>query len=116
MKTKSDFITNSSSTSFIIALKDKKEDLSEINYTTTINLLDALLSTSIRSIDDLNKNLEKNDDGYDKIKSIIENGGIAYILEASSEDDNVIGYDIHRNGFDINKLENKNLIYERMWE
>jgi hypothetical protein len=114
MKTKSDFITNSSSTSFIIASKKRVE---QINYTVTSNLLESLYTTVIETIEDLKKEFveDERDTLYLKLKKIIEDGGTIYMMEAENDGGNPIGSSIHNDGFDINNLENKELILIDKW-
>lgn len=107
MRTKADFVTNSSSTSFIIgtpfvvatdttsgpSLEVKvKYDLGNLKYKT------------IRTIKDLDRLKEewyiRNDEIYDKCVQALNNGKVLHVLRASTDGDDAVEYELCRNGFD----------------
>lgn len=88
MKIKRDFITNSSSVSFIIG--DKTPYITEFHakITLTVDLKELIKERAgtIEELDSIWENwyIDKNDK-YDKCKKIIEEGGAIFILEVSDQ-------------------------------
>lgn len=114
MKSKADFVTNSSSTSFIIASKDSEEKL-KMNYVLKVNLIEALTPTIVRTFHDLNEHIDKSEDSYDRVKKIIEEGGIVYLFEVENYG-NPVGSHIYYEGIDMDNFEDKSLIHIRRWD
>jgi len=114
MKVKNDFITNSSSTSFVIADHSKKLTKLEVNFNGVkgkfdlFQILDLVSTTNDKNfkkfyIQDLLCEMEEfqnienlNSYNYDRFKKVvkifsaIEKGSIIYIFEASDQSGNII--------------------------
>jgi hypothetical protein len=90
MKRKADFITNSSSTSFIITSNDEK--LLKVPMTIEVDL-NQYIDKKITTIEELKKYWledryeDEEDEEYIKCKKKIEAGDIVYCLHCSDEDD-----------------------------
>lgn len=94
MKTKLDFITNSSSSSFIIASKTKSEKNKKVRIPARITfeydlgkLVDVEISTIKKLDDELGYIKDENEEKYKKLEDTINNGGVVYILAAVDDGD-----------------------------
>ena len=98
MKCKEDFVTNSSSASFIFGYKSKPESM-KVKVECEVDLEKDIQHT-FRTVEDIDDyyikeygydsiaDLEEYDkEEYSKMKALIEEGGIVYIMWVSSEDD-----------------------------
>jgi hypothetical protein len=114
MKLKNDFVTNSSSASFIISNTKINEDLGKMKIIMEINLQDFLESTSkyerfanIKNILDYYNGYYPGD--FDKMKKIIEKGGEIIIADLESNSRNLIENYILTTGLKCVKFKNKNI-------
>ena len=90
MKKKLDFVTNSSSTSFLIGDKGGDTDL-QATIQLTIDLKE-YVSKIVRTLEELEDRwmerygeLDCDTDKFNRCKEIIENGGAVYVLNVSDE-------------------------------
>ena len=89
MKQKIDFITNSSSASFIISAK--KSASLEVPMVIKVELSDYVRETLL-TVNDLDKywkdeyGRDEEDETYEKCKEMIESGEVVYIIRCSSEE------------------------------
>jgi hypothetical protein len=91
MKLKGDFITNSSSTSFILGIKDPSTKSVPITITTVYEVEEtdhgAVSVTTINQLDDVwRDHYFDSDEEYEQCKQIIEGGGKILLFQASDED------------------------------
>lgn len=114
MKLRNSFVTNSSSSSFIISSKSKDNKIQLILEVD----LDKSADKKITTIEELNEyadynwdynpNDPKSDDymkeEYDKMKKAIEDGNILFELWGSNESDDPLQQFIYYNGLDTVKL------------
>jgi hypothetical protein len=96
-----DFVTNSSSTSFIISSHKK---LKNLKYTIEVDLVQEL-DPHILTLDNMDNYLSDDQDDYEKIKQAIKDGETVYYFEISSEDDNVYSQLLYDKGFKEENIE-----------
>ena len=95
MKVRSGFVSNSSSSSFVIAAKNKKDLKTKI--TIEVNFADFIEDSGIKTIEDLDEYFEEEyDEGFQKLakykaaKKAIEEGKTLYCGRLHSDGDNSI--------------------------
>jgi len=103
MKIKNDFITNSSSTSFIIS---SKGELKRMEYKIEIDLL-SLRHTVIKNMEDLSNISYLEDDDRNDIVSHINKGETVYYFYLATDDCDAVGSFIIDNGIDIKNFKTK---------
>lgn len=113
MKTKLSFVTNSSSTSFIIGDLDKANKV-EVTVKIKVNLLDFLRET-LTTLEDLDRYFDYWEDDsveYQECKKIIKKGGVVYILRVATDCSSPIEWLLCNNGIeDLDLPDNIVVIY-----
>lgn len=121
MKIRKYFISNSSSTSFLVGSKKKNENYININY--EVDLDNCSFVQEFKTFEHFERwfderhslyNMEEEivEDKYnnelkkrkDKAKKIFEDGGVVYNIDVSTDNDNDIEYKICRDGYNIIKF------------
>lgn len=102
MKIKSDFVTNSSSTSFIISSKEK---LKEMKYVIEVDLLRDLRPTLLDK-KSINHHIWEDDNDYKEIKKAIDDGEFLYHFHIANDGDNPMELYFLDNGFKLTKVKN----------
>lgn len=113
MKLKYDFITNSSSSSFIISNKKPNEGLGTIKVTMEIDLEQFLESiseyTKFTKVKDILDYYNGYSGEFDMMKDIIDNKGEILIVELESNSNNPIERYILKEGLKCVKFKNKSI-------
>lgn len=119
MKIRFSFVSNSSSTSFLVGSKKKNENYININYEVDLDNC-----SFVRKFDTFEKFERWFDETYyyikeervenkynnelkkrkDKVKKIFEDGGVVYNVDVSTSNNNDIEYEICHNGYNIIKF------------
>lgn len=115
MKIKTDHITNSSSTSFIIGDYSKDGKLGKLNISVEVDL-DKLITDVSTSIEEIDHTFSFRDSiNYDtkRMKEVIKNGGRVVILYINSESDDPTELYLFKNGLKniISKPDEIEIIY-----
>lgn len=116
MKIRSDFVTNSSNTSFIVGELNQQSDEFIVEMKVKINLKN-FYHDQITSIEELVKcqdeSVSMTDDEYKKCKEIIEEGGVVYAIHVSDNGTGPLESLLCHNGLDVNMTLPDNLIVIR---
>ena len=110
MKTRNGFVSNSSSSSFIVAVNKKLEGIVSLTMEVDLN---RYVESAISSVDDLNKYFKENYDedykeneDYIDSKKAIENGKVIFAGSFSSEEAGLEGF-LCDHGI-VNMVDSKN--------
>ena len=112
MKINQDFVTNSSSTIFILS---SRAQLGRMEYTITVDLISDLHPKVFKTIDDLNNYFDPSDRDYIgcdylKAKEEIEKGRVVYLFNISTDDcenatQSLLTYGLEKENFNNNDLK-----------
>ena len=105
MKIKNDFVTNSSSTSFIISSEKK---LNTLMCNIEVDLFD-LNPVAIRTIEELNEYCYDDQKDYNEMVEELKKGNIVYYFSIGNEDEEPLSGLLYHNQFNSKKIKNKNI-------
>ncbi len=95
MKIRLDFVTNSSSSSFIISAKSKKDLKTSVTIPVDFNNLTSDVMSSKKAVLEYSKDNDLSSETTELMLAEIEKGNTLFDIQVSSEDDEPVGRYIH---------------------